>query len=67
MFVQNGCIAALSGAFEDATIAEIAKAIEWQPHTVRGAIPGALKKKLELKVKSEKVDPDRGRLYRIVR
>ena len=46
------------------TIAEIAKALEWLPHTVRGAIAGALKKKLGLKVQSEKVD-DRGRVYRI--
>jgi predicted ArsR family transcriptional regulator len=49
---------------DGATIAEIAKALEWQPHTVRGAIAGALKKKLGLKVESEKVD-DRGRVYRI--
>ena len=49
---------------DGATIAEIAKALEWQPHTVRGAIAGALKKKLGLNVESEKVD-DRGRVYRI--
>ena len=49
---------------DGATIVEIAKALEWQPHTVRGAIAGALKKKLGLKVESEKVD-DRGRVYRI--
>ena len=45
-------------------IVEITKALEWQPHTVRGAIAGALKKKLGLNVESEKVD-DRGRVYRI--
>ena len=49
---------------DGATIAEIAKALDWQPHTVRGAIAGALKKKLGLNVESEKVD-DRGRMYRI--
>ncbi len=49
---------------DGATIAEIAKALEWQPHTVRGAIAGALKKKLGLEVISEKVH-DRGRAYRI--
>ena len=49
---------------DGATIVEIAKALEWQPHTVRGAIAGALKKKLGLKVESEKV-ADRGRVYRI--
>ena len=38
------------------TIDEIAEALEWQPHTVRGAIAGALKKKLGLDVASEKDD-----------
>jgi hypothetical protein len=47
-----------------ATIDEIAKAFDWQPHTVRGAIAGALKKKLGLNVTSEKVE-ERGRVYRI--
>lgn len=45
-----------------ATIAEIVSVTGWQPHTVRGAIAGALKKKLGLKVSSEKVD-GRGRVY----
>jgi predicted ArsR family transcriptional regulator len=49
---------------DGATIVEIAKALDWQPHTVRGAIAGALKKKLGLNVESEKVD-DRGRVYRL--
>ena len=49
---------------DGATIAEIAKALSWLPNTVRGAIAGALKKKLGLNVQSEKVD-DRGRVYRI--
>ena len=49
---------------DGATIAEIAKALEWEPHTVRGAISGALKKKLGLNVESEKAG-DRGRVYRI--
>jgi hypothetical protein len=47
-----------------ATIDEIVEALDWQPHTVRGAIAGALKKKLGLKVASEKVER-RGRVYRI--
>jgi len=50
---------------EGATIAEVVEALQWQAHTVRGAIAGALKKKLGLKVESEKVDADRGRVYRI--
>jgi hypothetical protein len=49
---------------EGASIEEIVKAFDWQAHTVRGAIAGALKKKLGLNVVSEKVD-DRGRIYRI--
>jgi hypothetical protein len=60
---QARLIAMLSQS-DGATIAEIAKALEWLPHTIRGAIAGALKKKLGLKVESEKVD-DRGRVYRI--
>jgi hypothetical protein len=46
------------------TIAEIVAATGWQQHSVRGAISGALKKKLGLAVTSEKVD-GRGRIYRI--
>ena len=49
---------------EGATIEEITAATEWQSHTVRGAMSGALKKKLGLAVTSEKVDA-RGRVYRI--
>jgi hypothetical protein len=47
-----------------ATINEIVEALGWQPHTVRGAIAGALKKKLGLDVTSEK-DEKRGRVYRV--
>lgn len=47
-----------------ATIDEIVKTFGWQPHTVRGAIAGALKKKLGLEVTSEKVE-GRGRVYRV--
>ena len=49
---------------EGTTIDEIVNALTWQSHTVRGAMSGALKKKLGLKVDSEKVD-GRGRVYRI--
>ena len=49
---------------DGATIVEITKALSWLPHTVRGAIAGALKKKLGLKVESDKVD-SRGRVYRL--
>ena len=46
------------------TIAEIVTAFGWQAHTARGAIAGALKKRLGLAVTSEKVE-GRGRVYRI--
>jgi predicted ArsR family transcriptional regulator len=49
---------------EGATIEEIVKALAWQSHTIRGALSGALKKKLGLQVESAKFD-DRGRVYRI--
>ena len=47
-----------------ATLAEIVDATGWQAHTVRGAMAGALKKKLGLTVTSEK-DEVRGRVYRL--
>lgn len=47
-----------------ATIDEAMKATGWQQHSVRGAISGALKKKLGLEVTSSIVD-GRGRVYRI--
>jgi hypothetical protein len=47
-----------------ATIAEIVAETGWQPHTVRGAFAGALKKKLGLNIVSEKVER-RGRVYRL--
>ena len=46
------------------TIDEIAEALDWQSHTVRGAMAGALKKKLGLTIVSEKSER-RGRIYRI--
>ena len=49
---------------EGATIAQIVAATGWQPHTVRGAFAGALKKKLGLTVTSEKVEGGQ-RVYRI--
>ncbi len=48
-----------------ASIDDIVKATGWQPHSVRGAISGTLKKRLGLTVNSEAVD-GRGRVYRIV-
>ena len=47
-----------------ATIDEIVAALGWRSHTIRGAMSGALKKKLGLEVTSEKVE-GRGRIYRL--
>jgi hypothetical protein len=47
-----------------ASIEEIGEKFGWQAHTVRGAIAGALKKKLGLNVISEKSE-GRGRVYRL--
>ncbi|MCW5713442.1 MAG: DUF3489 domain-containing protein [Bauldia sp.] len=46
------------------TIEEVMAATGWQAHTVRGAMAGALKKKLGLELTSEKVE-GRGRIYRL--
>lgn len=47
-----------------ATIDEIVDAIGWQPHSIRGAISGTLRKKLKLTVESDIIE-DRGRVYSI--
>lgn len=47
-----------------ATIDEIVAETGWQAHTVRGAMSGALKKKLGLTITSEKIE-GRGRAYMI--
>jgi hypothetical protein len=49
---------------EGATVEQIAKETGWQHHTIRGAISGALKKKLGLRVEATKEDS--GTVYRIV-
>jgi hypothetical protein len=47
-----------------ATVDQVARALRWRPHTVRGVIAGVIKKKLGLRVTSEK-NADGARLYRI--
>ena len=54
----------LLGRAEGATVDEIVAATGWQPHTVRGAFAGALRKRLGLVVTSEKLE-GRGRVYRL--
>ena len=49
---------------EGATIAQIAMTLDWQPHSVRGAISGSLKKKQGLTIDSEKTEDGR-HVYRI--
>jgi hypothetical protein len=49
---------------EGADLDEIAEATGWQKHTIRGAISGALKKKLGLEVTSTK-DHQNRRVYRL--
>ena len=49
---------------EGATLPQMTDATGWQVHTVRGAMAGALKKKLGLEITSEK-QPGADRIYRI--
>ena len=66
--LRNGTKQALMIAMlrrpEGATVEQIAEATGWRNHTVRGAMAGALKKKLGLEVTSEKVE-GRGRVYKL--
>ena len=61
---KQATLIAMLRAPEGATIEEITAATGWQAHTVRGAMAGALKKKLGLEVTSEKAE-GRGRVYRL--
>ena len=61
---KQATLIAMLRAPDGATIAEIMDATGWQPHTVRAAMSGALRKKLGLEVTSEKFE-DRGRVYKI--
>ena len=49
---------------EGATLPQMTEATGWQVHTLRGAMAGALKKKLRLEITSEK-QPGSDRIYRI--
>jgi len=59
---QDEVIAMLSRP-EGATVDEVANAMGWQRHTVRGLFSGTLKKKLGLTLAS--AQEERGRVYRI--
>jgi hypothetical protein len=47
-----------------ATIATVMRSTGWQPHTVRGFLAAVVRKKLGLKLESNKTDGER--VYRIV-
>jgi hypothetical protein len=49
---------------EGATISQLAEALSWQPHSVRGALSGSLKKQKGLKIVSAK-EEGKDRVYRI--
>ena len=61
---KQEAVIAMLRADGGATIDEIVAATSWAPHTARGFMSGALKKKLGLTITSEKVE-GRGRVYRI--
>ncbi len=61
---KQAMLIAMLQAPEGATMDEITTATGWLPHTARGAMSGALGKKLGLVVTSAK-DGARGRVYRI--
>src|SRR5262249_43183555 len=47
-----------------ATIATVTRSTDWQPHTVRAFLAAVVRKKLGLRLESEKTDGER--VYRIV-
>lgn len=49
---------------EGATIAQLSKALDWQAHSIRGAMSGNLKKKQGLKISASK-EEGADRVYRI--
>jgi Protein of unknown function (DUF3489) len=61
---KQATLIAMLRAPDGATIEEIMVTLDWAAHTVRGAMAGALKKKLGFEVNSEKVE-GRGRVYRL--
>ena len=61
---KQATLIAMLRAPDGVTIEEIMAATGWLAHTARGALSGALKKKLGLEVTSER-DDARGRVYRL--
>ena len=62
---KTAAVIRMLGSKRGASIEELMKTTGWQSHSVRGAISGAIKKKLGLNVTSERVKDTR--TYRIVK
>jgi hypothetical protein len=62
---KQAALIALLTRPEGATLPQMAEVTQWQMHTLRGAMAGALKKKLGLEIASEK-SPGAERIYKIV-
>tara|TARA_R110002051_G_scaffold41530_7_gene86165 strand:+ start:54760 stop:55161 length:402 start_codon:yes stop_codon:yes gene_type:complete len=58
-----GIVVALMRRPEGATVGQMGEATGWQPHSVRGALAGALKRKHKLTIVGE--PGESGRVYRI--
>lgn len=58
-----GVVVALMRRPEGATVAQMGEATGWQPHSVRGALAGSLKRKHKLTIVGE--PGESGRVYRI--
>ncbi len=63
---KTATVIALLSRKDGATLAEIAKATEWQNHSIRGFISGTLGKKMGLKVESTK-NQSGERVYQIAK
>ena len=60
---KQGRVIAMLQSSAGTTIAAMMQATGWQAHSVRGFLAGVVRKKLKLKLNSEKVDANR--IYRV--